>query len=151
VAGPTLAYRLWRVRKHKSGYRLGSVGQDAWVTPGEPEVAKCEQPQMRFNGTLLHPAPARQCGCGIYGVNDVRLVTGYAAGPDDVMLVEGQVALWGHVIEHERGYQTQYAYPVRIWRREPDVPVPVGFPKASGLDDVLRRVAAEYGCEVGRP
>jgi hypothetical protein len=29
--------------------------------------------------------------------------------------VYGKVALWGRIIEHERGYRAQYAYPLELW------------------------------------
>lgn len=35
--------------------------------------------------------------------------------PSSVASVYGEVALWGDVIEHERGFRAQYAYPRRLW------------------------------------
>jgi hypothetical protein len=43
----------------------------------------------------------------------------------DVMVV-GEVALWGHVVVHERGWRAEFAYPKRLllftppWRGETD-------------------------------
>lgn len=158
VAGPTIAYRLWRLRRLQSGLRIGAVAHDRWMRPGEPLAARCEAgdgwTSTVSNGFITtrtgHSAPAVHCQCGWYGVNDWTKVSGYEASGADVAIIAGQVALWGRVIEHEHGYRAQYAYPVRLWSIESPVPLPVGFPKVSYVNDAIEEVAALYGCEVGR-
>jgi len=59
-----------------------------------------------------HRAPDARCDCGIYafkarGEADflAREKTGAA------LLAVGRASLWGRIIETERGYRAQYAYP----------------------------------------
>jgi hypothetical protein len=56
-----------------------------------------------------HEAPQYDCQCGFYATKE----------PDEqwatYSVVYGKVALWGRVIEHERGYRAQYAYPLELW------------------------------------
>jgi hypothetical protein len=51
------------------------------------------------------------------------------------MIVTGRAALWGRLIEHEKGFRAQYGYPYEIF-------VPSLKQKAA---QVLRRM---YGCDV---
>lgn len=146
VAGPTTAYRLYRLRRFASGWRLGAVGQSAWFTPGVPEKAKC----VKYDS---HDAPVAMCACGWYAVKQraaLEAEARYTPQNDDLCLLIGQVALWGRVIEHEKGYRAEYAYPVSltVWNK---VALPPGFPVASGLADSLGEVAALYGCTQFRP
>lgn len=54
--------------------------------------------------------PDRNCSCGIYAHKDK--MAGYHPSPPN--RAWGKVALWGRVIEHERGYRAEYAYPVEL-------------------------------------
>ena len=80
-------------------------------------------------GCVEHPNSI--CTCGIYAYNDPKLLR------HDFRGVVGQVALWGKVIRHKRGYRTQYAYPKTLRRG--------GCCDIS--DDVLRQLLDGYGCE----
>lgn len=60
--------------------------------------------------------------------------------------VLGEVALWGRVIEHEKGYRATCAYPYRLHM---DAPVPMpGFPRSAVKERLARALSAAYGCEV---
>jgi hypothetical protein len=60
-----------------------------------------------------HPTPVAGCTCGIYASSSLRtLVTSTPAMP--AVSAVGTVALWGRVIEHERGWRAEYAYPDRL-------------------------------------
>jgi hypothetical protein len=56
-----------------------------------------------------HEAPQYDCQCGFYATKepDEHWATYSAA--------YGKVALWGRIVEHERGYRAQYAYPLELW------------------------------------
>ncbi|HZM00388.1 MAG TPA: hypothetical protein VFD43_09065 [Planctomycetota bacterium] len=163
VAGPTLGYRAWAL---KDGL-LQSTGSGAqrWE-PGEPLVAVCRaRPSdptvwQSPSGLVLAnsarasahpgiPAPWRACTCGLYAIRrleDLPKVT--PAGG-----IVGQLALWGHVIEHHLGYRAQYAYPVRLWAPATDAagpaaPRPPGFPRGLSVGEAL---AARYGVPWGPP
>ena len=57
-------------------------------------------------------SPGIYYGCGIYGVKTAAFLKQHLRDRlfDDSAVV-GQVYLWGRIIEHERGYRAQYAYP----------------------------------------
>jgi hypothetical protein len=55
-------------------------------------------------------------GCGIYGIKELCDFREYIKDlwSISLKLVVGQVALWGNIVVHERGYRAQYAYPKRL-------------------------------------
>ena len=98
--GYIIGWRWWRVDRGGLYSLWVGVGS-AWPTG-----------QALWAGTKLHPDPRNYWGqCGIYAWRTAeqalrqRMPTGYD------LFVLGEVALWGHVIEHERGYRAEYAYP----------------------------------------
>jgi hypothetical protein len=60
------------------------------------------------------------CTCGLYAVEEPELLR---AARDPAVI--GTVDMWGRVMEHERGYRAEFAYPQRLalicalcfWRR----------------------------------
>ena len=72
---------------------------------------------------------------------EVYAPTMYARG-----YVLGEVALWGRVIEHEKGYRATCAYPYRLHMEAP-APMP-GFPRSAVNVRLARALSAAYGCEV---
>ena len=61
-----------------------------------------------------HPAPAERCNCGLYANPDLKALRehGLCLAPDVIVL--GQVALWGKVIDDEPSLRAQFAYPARL-------------------------------------
>ena len=61
-----------------------------------------------------HPAPADHCNCGLYANPDLEALRphGLCLAPDVVVL--GQVALWGRVVDDEPSYRGEFAYPARL-------------------------------------
>lgn len=99
------AWRTWTLRDDP---RTGStllmpIGghRRAW-TPRRPSRARC--PFHRW-----HKAPDAGCSCGLYAVKDGRLLRG---ARDAAVL--GTVALWGSIVEHQRGFRGELAYPQRL-------------------------------------
>ena len=102
---------------------LRAVVWGAEWTPRLRFEASCEDAPSAFWGSPaafwgspgdrgLHPAPAPDCSCGIYAFKrreDADLLAREKAGHD--LLVLGRVSLWGHVVESERGYRGEFAYP----------------------------------------
>lgn len=123
VAEAVVGWRAWRVARAGGGLRLlSTLFDDVWE-PEEALEAACRHG---------HRAPEAACACGIYGARDVTEAYRHLVGRDDpgvVHRVIGEVALWGRVIEHERGWRASLAYPARIW-------VP------GGREDVLAGLAA---------
>ncbi len=106
VAEPIIGWRAWRLDPREGGYLLRSLTQDGRPWPArEPLRAAC------LRGEAHGPAPALPCRCGIYAWRDPgSLEVGrWARGS-----VLGTVALWGRVVEHDRGYRAELAYPQRL-------------------------------------
>jgi hypothetical protein len=56
-----------------------------------------------------HAVPAADCACGLHATDDEgRLRRTRTPG------VIGTVAMWGRVVQHDRGYRAELAYPQRL-------------------------------------
>lgn len=119
------AWRVWTLRADR-GTRtllLAPIAGDRrpW-TPRTRVRARC--PRLRS-----HPAPDPRCTCGLYAVKDAGLLR-IARDP----AVLGTVDLWGAIVEHERGFRGEFAYPQRLglicpfcfWKRGAAAAVEVG-------------------------
>lgn len=105
---PITGYRVWQW--DRAGLR--SLNGETWQ-PGQPLEARCRLSgfvHRRRRGASLRPhdAPHLNCTCGIYAGKSLEHLRrpGYQGS-----LIYGQVLLWGAIIEHERGWRSQYAYP----------------------------------------
>jgi hypothetical protein len=135
---PVVGWRIWRVVDG----RLHAV---VWGTPWEPRArfaARCEdrpspfwQPDQRPHE---HAAPARECECGVYAFESRGEAERLASEKvDDDVIALGRVSLWGRVLEAERGYRGQYAYPYDL--------VVLG-----GSDTLVRELRSRYAVDVDR-
>jgi hypothetical protein len=119
------AWRAWTIRAER-GTRtplLAPIGGDRrpW-TPRTAMRARC--PRHRS-----HHAPDPRCACGLYAVKDAALLM---TARDPAVL--GTVDLWGTIVEHERGFRGEFAYPQRLglicpfcfWNRGAAAAVEVG-------------------------
>lgn len=63
-----------------------------------------------------HSAPFKHCICGIYGVNDPRMLASYlnSVGSDMSYRVVGKVLLWGSLLVGPNGIRAEYASPKEI-------------------------------------
>jgi hypothetical protein len=100
---PVEGWRTWVLDRDGDDLRLVSPLVDALWPGGRPFGATCR----RHAG---HRAPAQDCSCGIYAVSSPADLGSVCAG----VSVVGSVALWGRVVEHERGYRGELAYPQRL-------------------------------------
>ena len=114
---PLIGWRAWTLVMHRAGrdpaLRPAAAGAGEWF-PRRPYRAACAK-----EGTAAsmlqgqHPSPVPECSCGIYASSSLRtLVTSTPAMP--AVSAVGTVALWGRVIEHERGWRAEFAYPDRL-------------------------------------
>ena len=123
-AGFKLAWRVWIYHDKL----LTSFNGDKWI-PKRKNVAECCRLKMAsavgHSAKRLHPlwepAPNSNCSCGIYAVKRMipytKPVYGESIGiPAGYGLsIAGKVALWGKVIEHEKGYRAEFAYPYELY------------------------------------
>jgi hypothetical protein len=103
---PVLGWRAWRLQRIGGVLTLCSLTRpDGWP-PKEPMDAKC----ANHRGTSV---PSEGCTCGLYA----------AATPEDLgrsrilnpgTCVVGAIAMWGTVVEHDRGARSRFAYPARL-------------------------------------
>ena len=118
---PIAAYRVWQW--DTTG--LKSLCGEPW-SPGKPLAARC---RVYSAGTMVgrggaahdaHEPPQTDCTCGVYAAKSLEHLrsTGY-----DRYGIHGEVNLWGKVVEHERGWRAQLAYPKNLFLSLDALPV----------------------------
>lgn len=118
-----------------------------WI-PGERTEAICTA-RDHDDDVII---PADGCSCGVYAFNAPYEVKsqGYVG-----QTLLGEVYLWGKVIEHERGYKAQYAYPKCFYAKcrslfeHDNTAMPRGFRAKTDkqwrtYEDLALQVAAHY-------
>lgn len=104
---PILAFRTWRVvpAHLNDGLHLGSIWIQAF-----------RWPPLKPAESLVGPDLSNEFG--IHGFKTLALAMEYLDGISFTVSLAsscfGMVSLWGKVIEHEKGYRAQYAYPYHI-------------------------------------
>ncbi len=106
---PIVGYRVWQW----DAAGLKSLNGKLWV-PGQRLDALCRADATRFISGLprfkhdSHQVPHPSCTCGVYAAKAIERLqqSGYRR-----FGVYGEVHLWGTVIEHERGWRAEFAYP----------------------------------------
>jgi hypothetical protein len=104
---PIIAYRIWSLTADK---RLKSVARESIWPLRKPMVQDDIQ------------------NLGIHAIKNGAAIPQLAQDYDllkDQKIVAGSVYLWGRVVEKERGYLAQYAYPKEIWVDEATDPLTI--------------------------
>lgn len=117
---PLVGWRCWFVFPHEGLLRPIYKRGIVWKPRQAMEATCADQP---------HDPPDMKCKCGIWSTSDPRdlqEIHWTATPPDGVkplpgVLVVGQIALWGHCIEHERGVRASHAYPKVLYVFSEDV------------------------------
>lgn len=123
-AAPLIGWRSWAAVEDDHGIALRSVVFATRWPPRERLEAVCaHRARSRLLARLLridpHEAPDEGCECGIYAACtpdlalrylDRHALLGWARSP-----LIGRVALWGRVIECERGWRSTFAYPTQLF------------------------------------
>jgi hypothetical protein len=121
---PVEGWRVWIVLDDAGTARLRSLYYDVPWEPESPVLATClnrERPFPRLwrRRERHHVAPDDSCTCGIYAATERFAARRYLEQPPatsrEVCRVLGRVALWGTVVECERGWRASYAYPTRLY------------------------------------
>jgi len=122
---PVVAWRAWRVTTKLNGqWTLKALGQDGLWEPKKMMEAKC-------SGGQDHPAPHRDCNCGIWSFRTLEELLPALKGYDNVKVL-GQVSIWGRVLECENGFRSQFAYPKELWL----------------LDETMEQIGYAYGVPI---
>jgi hypothetical protein len=118
---PHLGWRVWNVVEADGGLRLSSlVYREVWST-GHDLAARCRRTlaALPWGRMPLHTPPSYECRCGIHAVASPALAASYLGGDGPggdrvVHRVIGTVSLWGRIVEADRGWRAEYAYPASI-------------------------------------
>ena len=112
---PIIGYRVWKWEN--TG--LKSVCGEPWC-PGQPLAAGCRVFVGRVeNANDAHDAPQEKCTCGVYAAKNLEHLHRAGYGGYGIC---GEVCLWGKVIEHERGWRAQLAYPKNLFLSQDALP-----------------------------
>jgi hypothetical protein len=119
-AEPIRAWRAWYIVLHERTLRLRSLFFPLLWEPGRRVEAECRRRcLLRPWRRRSHEAPRRPCDCGIYATTTLSGAADYLRfmrpPPEAIQYAVGRVALWGVVIECERGWRASYAYPARLY------------------------------------
>jgi hypothetical protein len=106
---PVVGYRVWQW----DAAGLKSLNGERWVSH-QPLSAVCRADAIGSIAGLSKAAhnpdelPYLKCTCGVYAAKSIEHLhqCGYKK-----FGVRGEVYLWGTVVEHERGWRAQFAYP----------------------------------------
>lgn len=120
------AYRAWAV--HSNGLLLGQAFPEPWP-PHQPFVGRCGKAyHTHLVGGVFSPPPITLCDCGIHAYKTIEQARDrttdtahfrYGFYPSvGVDTVWGSLKLWGRIIEHERGYRAEFAYPEVLYCHE---------------------------------
>jgi len=111
ITEPVIGFRDFVLRTSIDGPILMSRNDHPWVYRKRMRAlcasTNSGQPFSK------HDAPEENCQCGIYGY----------ARPNDPNLqqrdvVWGEIAMWGEVLICEKGYRSQFAYPLNLFIRD---------------------------------
>jgi hypothetical protein len=124
-AEPILGWRLWHVRLHGGRYRLESFTRHHVSWPARRRLeAACSA-----HGDEA-PSSGHECGIYAFKSRDLaeELLRRYIGvrqcyGREQEFppprrgrpIALGSVSLWGRIMERERGYRAQYAYPYELF------------------------------------
>lgn len=122
---PIGGWRAWRIMIFLSldkpvSWRLAASGTHGIPKFWQPRVAT-DAVCGRFEST--HDAPWPACTCGIHAYADREeafeqfLYFTAVNGRQAVGWAFGRVSLWGRIVEHERGWRAEHAYPydLTVW------------------------------------
>lgn len=106
---PILAYRAFNLLT--PGY-MGDVNHTHVYEPRKIWEASCHIGRIRLTSVPAeHMAPDAECSCGFYSYKTLELLQ----ENHNIEAVHAEVWIWGRVIEHEKGYRSQYMYVNKIW------------------------------------
>lgn len=110
---PVVGWRVWRWDAAK----LKSLNGEPW-SPGKALAARCRAVSY---GTIIgrpetahhaHEPPQIKCTCGVYAAKDREHLRSMGCPR---YAIEGEVYLWGAVVEHKLGWRAQFAYPKSLF------------------------------------
>jgi hypothetical protein len=137
---PVVGFRVWQW----DATGLRSLNGEKWVAH-QPLSAVCRADTTGSVAGLSRAThspdqlPCLKCSCGIYAAKTTEHLRqcGYKK-----FGVHGEVYLWGIVVEHERGWRAEFAYPKTF------VLAPATIPFSLSEINVRLKTLAEFGTDV---
>jgi hypothetical protein len=137
---PVVGYRVWQW----DATGLRSLNGEKWVAH-QPLSAVCRADACGSIAGLSkathNPAelPYFSCTCGVYAARTMEhlRLCGYKK-----FGVHGEVYLWGKVVEHERGWRAQFAYPKTLFLAADTIPFSLSVINAR------LKTLAEFGTDI---
>ena len=118
---PLVGWRAWKVRPRSPAADTCPVFRSVILdTPWAPRRQISAEHSFDL-GARCHGLLGPECSCGIYAFKDPLEALIYLTRVRDRLLgmsaevALGTVSLWGRVVECERGYKAEYAYPHHIY------------------------------------
>lgn len=158
---PVVGWRVWRVVRYRGRYLLASLFVNVAWPPGAALEAACHHFIRQ-----THRPPEESCHCGIYATQLAQIDwTSVSRRPLRPFAI-GRVSLWGNVIEAERGWRAERAYPLDLVVprvgvvRDEDVRmaeglghygIPVDVVSVPTSAELVPRLAVEHGEPLPQP
>lgn len=121
-AAPIVGWRGWFVVESEGAFRLCSIIHHTHWPPRQELVASCRSNEQgsKPEAPAGHAAPEAACRCGIYACESAAAATPFLSGSrlparQTLGFVLGRVSLWGKVVECQRGWRGERAYPASIY------------------------------------
>ena len=93
---------------------MKSLCGERWK-PSQVLAARCRASAVVGRAEVVHDArdvPEANCTCGVYAVKTLHH---FRSAGYERYGIHGEVYLWGKVVEHERGWRAQLAYPRNLF------------------------------------
>jgi hypothetical protein len=136
---PIIGYRIWQW----DAAGLKSLNGELWV-PRHPLSAVCRADRSGSiaglsKATHVGELPSLKCTCGVYAAKSREHLNrcGYSK-----FAVRGEVFMWGRVVEHQRGWRAQFAYPKSLFLMPATIPFSL-----SEIDARLKTLTA-FGTDI---
>lgn len=110
---PIIGYRVWRW----NAAGLKSLNGEPWL-PGRALAARCRVTARDTIGGRkkavhdAHELPHSDCRCGVYAAKKPEQLRQFGYSDRGI---QGEVYLWGTVVEHRLGWRAQFAYPKSLF------------------------------------
>jgi hypothetical protein len=138
---PIIGYRIWQW----DAAGLKSLNGELWL-PRQPISAVCRANARGYISGLSKPAahdaaelPSLKCTCGVYAAKSREHLNrcGYSK-----FAVRGEVFMWGRVVEHQRGWRAEFAYPKAF------LLVPARIPFSLSQIDARLKTLTAFGTDI---
>jgi len=137
---PVVGHRVWQW----DDVGLKSLNGELWSAK-QPLSAVCRAATRNSISDLPRTAhdaaelPGLKCTCGVYAAKNIEHLNrcGYSK-----FAVRGEVFMWGRMVEHERGWRAEFAYPKSM------VLLPAAIPFSLSAIDARLKTLTAFGIDI---